>query len=167
MNCKRFFLPVAALALGLAAATSLAGQMSVQVQNGVLRDKASFLGKPVGNVAYGDRVDVLASQGDWRQVRSASGATGWIHSSALDSKRVTLAAASGNDVQLAASSDEVALAGKGFSQEVETEYKKQNRALDYAWVPYMICVPSLSPFRIRAAILLRSARKAICCTFAR
>ena len=138
MKRNRFFLPAALLALALAAAAVQAAQMSVQVKEGVLREKASFLGKPVGNVAYGDRVDVLASQGDWRQVRSASGATGWIHSSALDSKRVTLAAASGNDVQLAASSDEVALAGKGFSQEVETEYKKQNRALDYAWVDRMI-----------------------------
>ena len=138
MKRNRFFLPAALLALALAAAVVQAAQMSVQVKEGVLREKASFLGKPVGSVAYGDRVDVLASQGDWRQVRSATGATGWIHSSALDSKRVTLAAASGNDVQLAASSDEVALAGKGFSQEVETEYKKQNRALDYAWVDRMI-----------------------------
>lgn len=131
------FLPAAALALALAAAAVRAAQMSVQVQNGVLRDKASFLGKPVGNVAYGDRVDVLASQGDWRQVRAASGAAGWIHGSALDSKRVALSAASGGDVRLAASTDEVALAGKGFSQEVETAYKKQNRSLDYAWVDRM------------------------------
>lgn len=138
MKQIRFLLPAAALALALVAAAVQAAQMSVQVKEGVLREKASFLGKPVGNVAYGDRVDVLASQGDWRQVRSASGATGWIHSSALDSKRVALAAASGNDVQLAASSDEVALAGKGFSQEVETEYKKQNRNLDYAWVDRMV-----------------------------
>ena len=138
MKCNRFLLPAAALALALAAAAVHAAQMSVQVQNGVLRSKPSFLGSPAGSVAYGDRVDVLASQGDWRQVRAASGETGWIHSSALDSKRVTLSAASGNDVQIAASSDEVALAGKGFSQEVETEYKKQNRALDYAWVDRMI-----------------------------
>ena len=41
-------------------------------------------------------------------------------------------------MRLAASSDEVALAGKGFSQEVETEYKKQNRSLDYAWVDRML-----------------------------
>ena len=41
-------------------------------------------------------------------------------------------------MRLAASSDEVALAGKGFSQEIETEYKKQNRSLDYAWVDRML-----------------------------
>ena len=138
MKRNRFFLPAALLALALAAAAVQAAQMSVQVKEGVLREKASFLGKPVGNVAYGDRVDVLASQGDWRQVRAASGATGWIHGSALDSKRVTLSAASGGDVRIAASSDEVALAGKGFSQEIETEYKKQNRSLDYAWVDRML-----------------------------
>lgn len=138
MKRNRLFLPAALLALALAAAVSQAAQMSVQVKEGVLREKASFLGKPVGNVAYGERVNVLASQGDWRQVRAASGATGWIHGSALDSKRVTLSAASGGDVRLGASSDEVALAGKGFSQEIETEYKKQNRSLDYAWVDRML-----------------------------
>ena len=50
---------------------------------------------------------------------------------------MALSAASGGDVRLAASTDEVALAGKGFSQEVETAYKKQNRSLDYAWVDRM------------------------------
>jgi uncharacterized protein YgiM (DUF1202 family) len=138
MKRNRFLLPAVLFSLALAAATSYAAQMSVQVKEGVLRSKPSFLGSPSGTVAYGDRVDVLASQGDWRQVRAASGATGWIHGSALDSKRVTLSAASGGDVQIAASSDEVALAGKGFSQEIETEYKKQNRSLDYAWVDRML-----------------------------
>jgi hypothetical protein len=32
----------------------------------------------------------------------------------------------------------VALAGKGFNKEVEAEYKKQNQALDYAWVDRML-----------------------------
>jgi hypothetical protein len=36
-----------------------------------------------------------------------------------------------------ASGAEVALAGKGFSKEVEAEYKKQNRELDYTWVDWM------------------------------
>lgn len=137
MNRKRILLP-AALALALTAVAATAAQMSVQVKDGVLRSKPSFLGSPSGTVSYGDRVDVLSTQSGWSQVRAPSGATGWIHESALTPKRVVLSAASGNDVQLAASTDEVALAGKGFSQEVETEYKKQNRSLDYAWVDRMI-----------------------------
>ena len=135
MKCRVYSI-IAALAL--AAVAAAAAEMSVQVKDGALRDRASFLGKPVATVAYGDRVEVLASQGDWRQVRLASGAAGWIHSSALTPKRVVLSAASGGDVRIAASGEEVALAGKGFSQEVETEYKKQNRDLDYAWVDRMI-----------------------------
>ena len=34
-------------------------------------------------------------------------------------------------------SEEVALAGKGFSKEVEAEYKKQNQSVDYTWVDWM------------------------------
>ena len=36
------------------------------------------------------------------------------------------------------SGEEVALAGKGFSKEVEAEYKKQNAKLDYVWVDRML-----------------------------
>lgn len=125
------------VALMVAAGGVAADSMSVQIRDGIVRNKASFLGASVAPVAYGDRVEVLASQGDWRQVQLASGAVGWIHSSALTPKRVVLTAADHNDVRLAAAGEEVALAGKGFSEEVEKEYKKQNRALDYSWVDRM------------------------------
>ena len=35
------------------------------------------------------------------------------------------------------SQDEIALAGKGFSEEVEKEYRKNNANLDYAWINRM------------------------------
>ena len=35
------------------------------------------------------------------------------------------------------SSEEIALAGKGFNQQVEQEYKKQNRNVDFSWVDKM------------------------------
>ena len=42
-----------------------------------------------------------------------------------------------NDVAQAASSDELALAGKGFSKQVEGEFKTKNPQLDYTWVNRM------------------------------
>ncbi len=123
---------VALLATGAWAAK----EMSVQVRDGQLRNRASFLGAVVGTVAYGDRVTVNQTQAGWCEV-SVAGKTGWIHESALTPKRVVMSSGSEDARVQSVGSEEVALAGKGFSKEVEAEYKKQNKNLDYAWVDWM------------------------------
>jgi uncharacterized protein YraI len=128
---------MAAAALMLAAAV-LAGaqarQMSVTVKEAQARASASFLSPVVGTLAYGDRVDVLAEQGPWVRVALPSGGAGWLHSSALDRKRIVLQA--GGSVQQPASSGDVALAGKGFNKEIEDRYRKETD-LDYSGVDRM------------------------------
>ena len=113
-----------------------AKEMSVQVRDGQLRNRASFLGAVTGTVAYGDRVTVNQTQAGWCEV-SIAGKTGWIHESALTPKRVVLASGAGDARVQSVGSEEVALAGKGFSKEVEAEYKKQNQNVDYTWVDWM------------------------------
>ena len=127
----------AGLLLALSGA-AVARDMSVQVREGELRNRPSFLGTLLGKVADGDRVSVQQQQAGWTQVKTASGQTGWIHDSALTTKRVVLSSAGGGDVRLAASGEEVALAGKGFNAEVEAAYKQQHRSLDYTWVDRML-----------------------------
>ena len=113
-----------------------AKEMSVQVRDGQLRNRASFLGAVVGTVAYGDRVTVNQTQAGWCEV-SLAGKTGWIHESALTPKKVVLASGTADARVQSVGSEEVALAGKGFSKEVEAEYKKQNPQLDFTWVDWM------------------------------
>ena len=113
-----------------------AKEMSVQVRDGQLRTRASFLGAVVGTVAYGDRVTVNQTQAGWCEV-SIAGKTGWIHESALTPKKVVLASGGADARVQSVGSEEVALAGKGFSKEVEAEYKKQNKDIDYTWVDWM------------------------------
>ena len=113
-----------------------AKEMSVQVRDGQLRNRASFLGTVTGAVAYGDRVTVTQTQAGWCEVATAAGKSGWIHESALTPKRVVLSSGA-NDARTGASGQEVALAGKGFSKEVEASYKSQNRDIDYTWVDWM------------------------------
>ena len=114
-----------------------AKEMSVQVREGQLRNRASFLGTVTGTVAYGDRVTVNQTQAGWCEVAKADGATGWIHESALTPKKVVLASGTADARVQSVGSEEVALAGKGFSKEVEAEYKKQNQNVDYTWVDWM------------------------------
>jgi len=116
--------------------TWAARQMSVQVREGQLRSRASFLGTVTATVAYGDRVTVQQTQAGWTQVTTASGRSGWIHTSALTRKRVVLGSGT-SDARIGASGEEVALAGKGFSAEVEAAHKKGNPEIDYTWVDWM------------------------------
>lgn len=125
---------VAVLALAITAYAD-AATMSVQVRDGVLRESPTFLGRVVAQVAYGERLDVIESQGAWSQVR-AQGKVGWIQSSALTSKTIQLQAGE-EPVGTVASSDELALAGKGFNSQVEAEFKSENRDVDYAEVDKM------------------------------
>jgi len=133
------FLVAAALLLGAGAAFA-ADQMSVTVQQTPVREKPSFLGKVLGTLKYVDRVTVLdqpaGSSKSWLLVLGPDGKLqGWVSVSALTTKKIELAAGSTN-VQQGASSGEVALAGKGFNETVEQQYKTDGK-LDYTWVDYM------------------------------
>ena len=132
----KFPLIICILMLLVTATWSGSGMMSVQSKTGQLRSTPSFLGSVVAEVAYGDQVDVLDQQGDWLQVRSMRDQSGWIHQSALSKKRIVLKAG-GDSPQVAASGEEIALAGKGFNSDVEAQYKKGHSELDYTWVDRM------------------------------
>lgn len=112
-----------------------AKEMSVQVREGQMRERPSFLGKTVLPLDYGLRVEVLSQRGTWYQIRLGQ-TDGWIHQSALTKKSIKLTAGDG-DLATGASTSEMALAGKGFSQQVENEYKKQNNAANFAAVDFV------------------------------
>ncbi len=134
---KRFLSIALLAAIGAPLAWAAANAvMSVQVRNGQLRSGPSYLSKPSGAADYAVRVEILASQGPWRQVRTPAGATGWLHESALTPKRLVMTAANG-DVRTGASASEVSLASKGFTEQIEREYKSKNPAVDFAWVDRM------------------------------
>jgi uncharacterized protein YgiM (DUF1202 family) len=101
--------------------------MYVAVRSVPLKAGTGFFARTVGNLAYGAQVTVLAVNGKWAQVRSGS-LTGWTASSNLSAKRVV---AQGDN--RSASASEMAMAGKGFSEEVEQEYKT-GKDLNYSAV---------------------------------
>jgi hypothetical protein len=111
--------------------------MSIQVKKGEIRSTPSFLGAIVARVSYGDRVYVREEKGQWVKVSMPGNKNeGWIHNSALTSKKIVFNAGAAN-VQTSASSDELALAGKGFSKQVENEFKEKNPNINYAWIDRM------------------------------
>jgi uncharacterized protein YgiM (DUF1202 family) len=118
------------------AGLALAGRMSVQVQDGQVRKTPSFLGAVVVKLPYGTAVEAQPAQNGWVPVQTAEGQQGWIHQSALTTKKIVLA--SGGTTTAQASSDELALAGKGFNSDVEKQFKQQNPNLNFAAVERML-----------------------------
>lgn len=148
---KRFFLCTLVLFFILTANVFPAKpkMMSLQVRKGELRSSPAFLGRVVATVDYGDRLVLLEKKGAWRKVSNPkNNAVGWIHSSALTKKRIKLKAGE-QDTEVAASSGELALAGKGFNSDVEAEFKTRNKDIDFTWVDKMGRI-KVSPKEMRA-----------------
>jgi SH3-like domain-containing protein len=114
---------------------AIAAQMSVQLRNGKVRATPSQLGAVVATVEYGATIQAGALQKGWYQVTTTDGKKGWLHESALSKKAISMRAGT-TDVTTGVSSDEVALAGKGFNEQVEAKLKKDGK-LDYTWVDQM------------------------------
>jgi uncharacterized protein YgiM (DUF1202 family) len=142
---------LAVFLLLFASVGAFAAEMSVTVKQTQVRDKASFLGKVLGVLNYADRVTVIDSSSKaWIKVTGPDGRlTGWVSASALTTKKVELAAGS-ESAQQSASSGEVALAGKGFNETVEQEYKSDGK-LDYTWVDKMEKI-TVSPNQLSAFV---------------
>jgi len=107
-------------------------QMYVQVRSSKIHASPEFWAPAVGPISYGDALTVLATQkeGGWLKVRGNGGKQGFVHISALTSRRVVLKAGSQKS-PLHSGSSEVVLAGKGFNKEIEQDYA-QTHALSFS-----------------------------------
>ncbi len=98
-------------------------KMYINVEKAVLKEGTNFFSSETGKLPYGSQVIVLAENGKWVQVVSTENKNlvGWVSSSSLTKKKIILKNGLNS---VSASADELALAGKGFSAEVENLYKK-------------------------------------------
>jgi len=107
---------------GILAAQGIAAQagktMFVATKNAELKSATGFFADTVTVLQYGDQVTVVRENGKWMEVKPEKqpSTSGWILSNSLTSKRIV----SGSTTS--GSADELALAGKGFSAEVERSY---------------------------------------------
>ena len=131
---KRFLL-IALLCLSAAVlfAQKVGDTNYINVKSAALKSSTGFFASTTATVNYGDEVRILAISGKYAQVRTAVGSkTGWIATASLTSKRISTSGTAAS-----ASAKEIALAGKGFSPEVEAEYKKGDAEANYPAVDEM------------------------------
>jgi uncharacterized protein YgiM (DUF1202 family) len=101
--------------------------MWVAVKNVKVKSSTGWFASTAGTLTYGTQVTVQSVSGKKVQIQGG-GVTGWVDVSALTSKRITASASA-----TSASAKEIALAGKGFSEEIEGTYRSDNKNLDAAY----------------------------------
>lgn len=125
-----------AACLFMIAASVFAGQFKkgqtlyVSAKTVTLKDGTGNFSKNIGTLTYGDQVKVLAVSGNKVQVQLStnSSKSGWVAESTLTKKKIAKTSSGGN---VSASSKELALAGKGFSEESEGVYAAAHSNLDF------------------------------------
>jgi hypothetical protein len=142
------------LGLLLTASVALAATIKVTTQEATIRKDKRFFAPVVARVAYGEVIQELKRQGDWLKV-SYRGKEGWIHKSAVQEQKFQLSSLATEKAQ-ETSREEVALAGKGFTPEVEKAFREKNPKMRYDLVDrlqgYKVPEPQLQAF-IRAGKL--------------
>ena len=120
--------------LGVLLMASVAWAASVKVitQRATIRKDKRFFAPVVSKVPYGGTVEILKTEGDWLHV-SYRNKRGWIHVREVQKKEFSLAALSTTRAE-EATQDEVALAGKGFSPEVEKAFRDKNPKMQFRLV---------------------------------
>lgn len=106
------------------------GTMSVEVREVFVKATPNYVAPSAGKLSYGSAVEVAGDQGNW--FRIVGPVAGWVPKSALTSRKVTVNPDQKHGAT-ARSHDEVALAGKGFSPQVEDEYKRNHAELARAF----------------------------------
>ena len=134
---------------------SLAETLKVERAGTQMYQSPNFSSTPMGSVPSGAEVAVMSRSGDWVQV-NYGGKTGWVHKTAFPQ-------ATGGGMKIPGfltggpvretKSDEVALAGKGFTPEVEAGYRQKNPSLNYA------SVNEVERFRVNPAQLAAFIRE--------
>jgi hypothetical protein len=115
--------------LCLTASVAFAATVKVITQDAVIRKDKRFFAPALVRAPFGTPLQELGKEGDWFRV-SYQGKEGWIHKSALEEQKFQLSSLAGGKAE-EASRDEVALAGKGFTPEVEKAFREKNPKMKY------------------------------------
>lgn len=117
----------------------IAETLMVKVQTTHLRKEPKFYASTIVVLKAGEVVEKIGEANGWYKVRTAKGVVGWLHSSAVQTGKFDLAAMD-KSLTTKATADEISLAAKGFSKQVEDDYKAKHSEADFAGVDRMLKV---------------------------
>lgn len=150
MMRPRFLICSILLAASLAIAAPKTGSIvTVRVLTAKVMKAPKFIGPAAGDVSRGAQLTFQEAKGDWYRVTGT--VEGWIHKTNLTERQVTLSSKPGGEGAGNASRDEVELAGRGFTPQVEGEYRNKNPNLDFSHVD-KIEKTSIDPAELEAFV---------------
>ncbi len=116
-------------------ATLQAESIYIEVQSAKLRGQPKAWAAPVADVKYGDEVYVLETLSPWLKVRTLQNVEGFIHSTAITSRKVVLKGTASPTGTIG--TFEAVLAGKGFGSEVVDSYAQKRGDVNFELVDTM------------------------------
>jgi hypothetical protein len=123
-------------------------QITVRVMSAKVMKNPKFIGTAAATLSRGDQLTVKEVKGDWYRVEGA--AKGWIHKTNVLEGKVALSTTPGSGGS-GASRDEVELAGRGFTPQIEESYRNENPNLDFSHVD-AIEKTSIDPAELQAFV---------------
>jgi uncharacterized protein YraI len=126
----RLFLPLVLLATG----ALFAAPATVQVREASVYAKPTPISKFLGTLPLGTTLIVVTEKGGWAQVK-ATGLAGWLRTQAFSTKALDVKAT--DNTSSGVSATEVSLAGRGFTEAIESDYRSKNPNLDFATLDRM------------------------------
>jgi hypothetical protein len=106
-----------------------AATAKVITRKNAIRENCKFFSPLKSLVQFGNEIELVSKEGDWYRV-NFKGISGCIHKTAIKEKKFSLSGLLGGKSR-DTSNEEVALAGKGFSPEVESSYRKKHPQFDF------------------------------------
>jgi len=125
--------------------------VAVAIQNQKVYPMPAFYASPAQPVSYGVLVEVTGVQGPWLEVVVPGIGEGWVHSTSVTG--ATQMSTAGATASGQVITDEVMLAGRGFSEEVEEGYSSEHPELDFAVVDLMEASWDVTPEELYAFLL--------------
>lgn len=129
MKLRRF---IVIIILVLIPTLCIAETAKVITKENAIRTDCRFFSVVKSKIKYNDEVEILSQSGDWFKVIFGN-VKGCIHKSAIKKNEFSLTGLMGTGTR-STSSDEVALAGKGFNPQVESSYKQKHPDLNFTLV---------------------------------
>lgn len=145
---KRVLLVLLVTAGIAVAAPKVGSTVTIRVLSAKVMKAPKFIGSAAGSVSRGEQLIVKEVKGDWYRVEGSY--NGWIHKTNVTEGKVALSSKPGG-AGGGASREEVELAGRGFTPEVEQKYKQGNPNLDFSHVD-AIEKTSIDPAELEAFV---------------
>ncbi|MDI6854007.1 MAG: SH3 domain-containing protein [Deltaproteobacteria bacterium] len=136
LSRKTLGLLIIVMMLLLSGGPGWARTLTVSQPNQQIYQEANFASTPLGAVPQGAKVNLIRQEGEWYKV-DYQGTIGWLHRQAVPEAapaKMDLSKMLFGGPVKETGSDEVALAGKGFTPEVEAGFRQKNPGLAYAQV---------------------------------